>query len=243
VAEEFDPQVVARIVASALEDHKVLPASFVETTLFDRLSSLLCKYMNEADVIWVISQLRAEFLSGFTQMTSPQLQNIIHNCVKCPFTSKPPSQARWNLDDPDVLIVLSNPSIFESYGSELVTQLKSVGFSSARCALSYLTRCNMSAINEEMVNNCLPYLHTEIAVLNPKLIITFGKDVYTAITGASNIKLSEIRERVCFFGPYAIIPENSLAAIQYLKESSAEAQGKLRSTLDIAYKYVYGGTP
>lgn len=240
---EFDPQVVARIVANALEDRKVLPMTFIETTLFDRLSSLLSKYMNEADVIWVISQLRSEFLSGFTHMTSSQLQTIIHNCVKCPSTVKPPTQARWNLDDPDLLLIVPNPNIIEQYGSDLVNALKRAGFNSSRCALSYVTRCSASQLTEDIITQCIPYLHTEIAILNPKLILTLGKVCYSALTGNDVAKLNDVRGQILYFGPYAVLPENSLGALQYLKESDSDAEAKLDSSLNLAYKYIYGGNP
>lgn len=238
---DFDPKEVARIISEALQDQSILPLSFIETTLFDRLNSLLTKYMSQADVVWVVSELRNEFLKGFTSLTTPQLHNIIRNCTKCPEVQRPPVLPSWNTGDPDLMIVVENPAAVEKYLPNLTSALKEAGFSSQRCMLTYLTRCSLRPLTPEVVKRCLPYLHTEIAVVNPKLILTLGLSCYAAMSGDETSKLNEVKGNIFWFGPYAVLPETSLGASAYAQEKSQSTNSNLANSLSIAYSFLYGG--
>lgn len=242
MTEEFDPKEVEQIVAQALADNRLLPMTFIETTLFESLDSLLKKYLPEQDATWVISEMRSKLLSGFTQVTSPQMQTLIHNCIKCPNVERPPVQSKWNLSDPDLLIVLDNPKTFDTFGPELVSCLKSVGFNSSRCGLTYVSRCRADEPDTQQIKNCLPYLHTEVAVLNPKLILTLGKTAFGCLTGESGIKLNEVRGKVMWFGPYAVLPESSIGAMQYNKGKDDKNFDALSSCLHQCKSFLYGGS-
>ncbi len=241
MSDTFDPAVVARIVAEALQNHSVLPLSFIETGLFDRLSSLLSRYMNDADVTWMMSELKSEFLGGFTKVSTEQLHTIVHNCIKCSSVERPPQLPLWNKADPDLMIVAENPSSVTKYLSGLITELKSAGFSSQRCMLTYVTRCSIVKPDEQIIRNCIPYLHTEIACVNPRLIMTLGLPSYAALTGDSNAKLNDVRSNIFWFGPYPILPEVSLAYDYHAQQKGEKVSSSLSSSLATAKTFLYGG--
>lgn len=240
---DFDPKEVAKIIAEALQDQSILPLSFIETNLFDRLNFLLTKYMSQADVVWVISELKKEFLGGFTKLSIQQFNNVVHNCIKCPNVVRPPVPSSWNNADPDLMIIAENPASVKKYQDSLVTALKDARFSSERCMLTYVTRCSSYEIDSQILKNCIPYLHTEVAIVNPKLILTLGLTPYAALCGDGNSKLNEIRGSIFWFGPYAVLPETSLASGFYAQEKNQKTHSFLSGSLNTAYSFLYGGHP
>lgn len=242
VDEEYDPNEVMRIVQQALQDQSILPLTFIETTIFERLTDLLARYMNAQDVTWMISELRQEFFSGFTKMTPQKMYTIIKHCVKCTsMVEAPPVLPSWNCTDPDLMIVAANPLSVGQYSSLLTSSLKQAGFSSQRCVLTYVTRCGSKNPDLQIIKNCLPYLHTEIAVLNPKLIMPLGMGAYSALTGDSVSKFNDVKGSITWMGPYAILPEASLASFVFAQEKTQSLQSHLLSSLSTAHSFLYGG--
>lgn len=239
--DEFDPQEVARIVAQALKDQSVMPLSFIETTLFDRLNSLLVRYMPQADVTWVMSELKNEFLKGFTKMNPERLHGLIQACTKCESVARPPVQPKWNTTDPDLMLIAENPSKVDRHYPMLRDSLRDAGFKSQRCMLTYVTRCSIDKPTATIISNCLPYLHTELAVINPRLVITLGLGPYTALTGDSTSKLNDIKGSIFWFGPYAILPEQSLAGGAHAQERTNSHESYLKASLTTAQTFLYGG--
>lgn len=242
VEEDFDPSQVAKIIAEALQERSILPISFVETSLFSRLSSLLSHYMNPSDVVWVISELRNEFFSGFTSITTKKLHDVVLNCVKCVDVFRPPVLPSWNTADPDLMIIAENPISVGKHSTFLTAALKEAGFSSQRCMLTYVTRCGAKPLTSDSIKNCLPYLHTEMAIVNPKLILTLGLSSYVAVCGNKDAKLNEIKGSIFWFGPFPILPEASLAAGVFAREKSQSMQSYLASSLTTAHAFLYGGS-
>lgn len=239
---EFDPAEVARIVADALRENQILPMSFIETQVFERLTHLLQRYMNYTDVVWVISELKQDLMSGFTRMNSQELHSLISNCVRCRgLVEGSPELPRWNKTDPDLMLIAENPKFVEQHMGMLAAGLKAAGFASARCCLTYLTRCPVVKVDPVVVKNCIPYLHTEIAVMNPKLIITLGLPVYTALTGDHTSRLGDITNSVTWLGPYAVIPEKSLAASAHSQEKSQSINPLMSYSFTTAFQFLYGG--
>lgn len=239
-SDEFDPSEVALIIAQALADKTILPLSFVETKLFDKLNSLLVRYHSQADTTYIISELKNEFLGGFTKMSSSQLHGIIHHCVQCESLPHPPVLPSWNTVDPDMMIVVENPSKTVHFMPFLKSSLKDAGFSSQRCMLTYMSRCVVDKPTATTIKSCLPYLHTEMAVIKPKLILTLGLSCYAAITGDGGSQLNDIRGSILWFGPYAVLPEASLGAGSYAQQKNQGLQSYLTGPLGTAYTFLYG---
>jgi hypothetical protein len=239
--QQFDPVDVSRLIAEALNERTVLPLSFIETSVFEHLSHMLTQYMNAADVSYVISELRSYLFQGFTKFSPKQLHDIIKHCRKCDNVEHPPILPSWNCSDPDLMILAENPSSIGQYSQILVDSLKDAGFSSQRCILTYVTRCKAYKPDNLIVSNCLPYIHTEIAALNPKLILPLGLTAYTAITGDSSVKLSDIRGSIRWVGPYAILPEASLAWGAHAKNKDTTQKSYMHASLTKAHHFLYGG--
>jgi uracil-DNA glycosylase len=240
--QEFDPDEVARIVKEALATNKILPMSFIETGLFERLTSLLSTYMNPTDVVFVISELKEYFFSGFTKMTAQTLHSAVHNCRKCQEITIDPKLPLWNSSDPDLMIIVENPVILNDHLTILAKALKLAGFSSQRCSLTFVSRCPVFKPSQQVLQNCIPYLHTEIACLNPKLILTLGLTPLVSLTGDNSLKLSDVKGSVIWLGPYAVLPDRSLAGIARGKDDPDDIVSTLMPSLKKAYSFLYGGT-
>jgi uracil-DNA glycosylase family 4 len=242
VEDEFDPAEVARIVADALRENQILPMTFIETQVFERLTHLLQRYMPYTDVVYAISELKQDLMSGFTRMSSQELHTLVSNCIRCGnLVDGNPVLPSWNRTDPDLMLIAENPASMSQHMALLTTGLKAAGFSSQRCTLTYLTRCPTRTPDPVVVKNCIPYLHTEIAIMNPKLIITLGMSVYTALTGDHTSRLNDIKNTVMWLGPYPIIPEMSLAASAHSQEKSQSINSLMSYSFTTAYQFLYGG--
>lgn len=228
------------IVSSALHSEKTLPFSFLETHLYDRLSQLLVRYMPASDVLYVISEIKNDLYRGFTNLQAKDLHTLIHHCKKCP-NVKSPVLPSWNCTDPDLLIVVENPYAIDKYGEYLFSALKQAGFTSQRCMLTHATRCKIYEITQQNVDSCVPYLHTELAITNPKLILTLGLTSFQNLTGDINSKLNEIKGTVRFWGTYSILPEISLGSLYHSKEKGEGAYEGFVASLEKAHDYLYSG--
>lgn len=241
---EFDPQEVLKIIQSALKDHVTLTATFVETQMYEQLSFLLSKYMSEADITWMLGEIRENFYSGFTKLTSPEFYGIIQNCRKCPIqvVDTPGQASVWNTEDPDLMIVVDTPATLHQYGNDIARHLKAAGFTSARCNLTYYVRCFPKAQDyKAAIKNCIPYLHTEIAMLSPKLILPLGMTAYTCITGIKPNAFKEVKGDIMWFGPFAILPESSYGSMAYSKTKTAEEIDQyFTSVYNKAHSFIYG---
>lgn len=239
---DFDPKVVAALVAEALEDYSILPITFLETDLYQRLFQLLQKYIPVPEVNLVLHELRQSFYNGFTSISPQTFYSLLNACKKCASTTLTidPQLPAWNRANPDLLILAENPLSIHSHIDKMTSHLKKSGFSSATCCLTYVTRCPSQAINSQIVKNCLPYLYTEIAILNPKLILTLGSAAYSAITGDPNPSLIDIKSIPKWFGSLLVIPEVSYGWAYHKKEKYDTIDENYISTYTQAYKILYG---
>jgi len=239
VAEEAE--LVTPVVVSSAAQSKLLPFSFLETQLYDKMSKLLTSYMPAADIRYMISEIKSDLFAGFTKIDSKQLHTVIHHCKKCPNVSGSPILPSWNCTDPDLMIIVESPTIIERYGSFLFNALKQTGFSSNRCVLTYVTRCKVKELTQQNVDSCLPYLHTELPILNPKVIMPLGLSVFQFLTGDINSKLNEIKGIVRSWGTYSIIPEVSLGTLYHANEKGQGAYDAFVASLEKTYNYLYLG--
>jgi DNA polymerase len=73
--------------------------------------------------------------------------------------------------------------------------------------LSYIVKCKL--VNSQKpshieVSNCKDYLHQELSIIKPKLIVTLGEDSFNYLTGNTN-SFSQTRQRVLKFMDYDLI--------------------------------------
>jgi DNA polymerase len=73
--------------------------------------------------------------------------------------------------------------------------------------LSYIVKCKL--VNSQKpshieVSNCKDYLHQELSIIKPKLIVTLGEDSFNYLTGNTN-SFSQTTQRVLKFMDYDLI--------------------------------------
>lgn len=227
------------VTVSASTQSKVLPWSFLESQLYDRMSKLLEGYLPVADIRYMLTEIKQDLFAGFTTLSSQQLHTVIHHCVKCTNVVHPAVLPSWNCVDPDLYILVENPAAIERYGKLLFNALKEVGFSSNRCMLTHATRCKATELTTTNFDNCVPYLHTELAIVNPKLVLTLGLPAFSALTFDSASKLTEIRGLIRSWGVYSILPEISLGSLSYANEKDQRVYGSFFASLQKAFNYCY----
>jgi uracil-DNA glycosylase len=237
---EFDPQEVARIVEDALRESNTIHASFIDILILEKLSELLPGYMNSADVTYMLSKIRQEIYKSFRIPSSSSLHNVISHCKKCADEiSVNPQAPTWNVVDPDLMIIGMNPNSIQPFSSMMVKALQGAGFTSNRCTLTYLTRCPMNDVSTSCISNCVPYLHTEIHALKPKLIMTLGLEVYAAVTGDDVSKNREVVGTMKWFGLYPILHQYALGYVANAVKKNQGNTDQFDNIFRQAYKFIY----
>lgn len=240
--EEYSSVEVAELVAEALSDSPTMPVSWLETRLYEGLYNKLSKYMDRNDLLVALTDLRTDFFEGFTHTTPESLHKVCKRCRLCEGVKHPASTPSWNVVDPDLMIVVENPTVALAYSDFLTTALKSVGFAGDRCMLTYLTRCPApnNEIEDQWIANCTPYLHSEMQACSPKLTLSLGAKCWGAITGDYHHRISDVEGDITWFGLYPMLPGMSLAWYAYgANKSSNRGNGKFIDLLTVAHNFVY----
>lgn len=238
---EFDPVEIARIIEDALRESTTPHASFLDIQVMAKLNELLPQYMNPADASYIINSIRHDVYEGFKIPSSEHLHKVIDRCIKCADEIDPnPQRPHWNVMDPDLLLVAANPESIRNYGDLLASSLKQSGFRSDRCCQTFVTRCPMEKPSNQCIKNCVPYLHTEIHALKPKLIIALGLEAYVAVTGNSNQQMKSILGRVQWFGLYPVLVQYSPGYFTNLVEKTTTDVSQYVSIFKQAHSHIYG---
>ncbi len=241
-SQEYSSAEVTQLVAEALAESPTLSMSWLETQLFGSLYKKLSTYMNPADVLVMLTDLRQEFFQGFTSTTPVNLHKVCKRCRKCENVKHPAVDPWWNVTDPDLMIVVENPTVSSAHQEFLVTALKTAGFRSNRCMLTFMTRCPAATpdITDAYIANCTPYLHSEMAACSPKLTLVLGAKTWGALTGDTVHKISELEGEVTWFGMYGLLPGMSLAwYARSAANSENRGNGRFIDLLSVAYNFLY----
>jgi len=246
--QEFDEDEVLALVAKALESKgqdafrviTKLPLSFGDTIVLEKLDSILSKYFNKADVQMVLHELRDIQLTGFpVDKTLEQLHLITKNCRRCPDAIPGATIPFWNVTDPDVVFVTDTP-YFDPSSMEYFTKTASgVGFTSSRLCMTFVNRClkkSKTKHSQEEIQSCIPYLHNELQVLRPKLVVPLGL-IATCSLLPAKIHMNEERGRIVWLGPWPILPTFSPS---YVLRGAGNLPQLFEQDLQKAYNFVYG---
>lgn len=239
---EYSQVETSELIEEALSARPTLPQSWLETRIYERLYTSLSKYLDRPDLLFALSELRGEFLEGFTHTTPQKLHDVCSRCRLCDKVGHPATVPSWNVTDPDLMIVVENPTVITRHSEFLVTALKAAGFKSNRCMLTYMTRCaiEVKEIEPEFIANCTPYLHTEMTACNPKLVLLLGSKVWGAVTGDVTHKISDLEGEVTWFGMFPLLSGMSLAWYSYSADNSPNrGNGRFVDLLSTAYSFLY----
>jgi DNA polymerase len=211
-----------------------LHVGFMETDMLELLSTHLSNKLPESAIAEIYQDLRVDLLSRKSNNQLKDLHTVILNCKKCEIQQTSPELPKWNVKDPDVLFILDNPSLDQESVNFFLSSLKEAKFDSTRVCLTYVNRCPVKRkyTNQE-VFNCSPYLHHEIQLLNPKLIVTLGSSPLISLLGL-DVKLKEYRGNLLWLGYWPIMPTYSPI---YAIKNGQNLQDQFISDIKSAYKH------
>lgn len=197
------------VPANPLHPKYGMHVGFMETDMLELLSDHLSNKIPLSAVSEIYQDLRLDLLSRKSNHQIKDLHTVILNCRKCEMQQTTPELPKWNVKNPDVLFITDNPSLDSDSVSFFLSALKEAGFESSNVCLTYVNRCPVKRkyTNQE-VFNCSPYLHNEIQLLNPKLIVTLGSVPLISLLGL-DVKLKEYRGNLTWLGYWPIIPTYS----------------------------------
>lgn len=240
---EFDEQDVLDIVRQALEEGKTfggppMALSFGEGHLLETVSEKLSKYLNKADIQMFLDDLRDALYADVDIGDLKTLHSRAKNCKKCPAITSQATLPQWNLTDPDLYLLTDAPGFPKDALSLFLNTLKSTGWTSRRIALSYVNRCPVMGRKHDVneINNCVPYLQTEIQLLKPKLIMPMGLIPSAAFLGP-DINLGQERGKIRWIGPWAILPTYSPS---HVVRGGGQLKVNFESDLNSAFEFLYG---
>ena len=213
---EFSEELLASLIDEALNEKgtsKLQPASGLHLSLLDTdfmqiAFQALARKMPISEASEAIQDMRDELLTRVVSMSITDLHTVTNNCIKCKIdsTSELP---KWNVKNPDLVIVIESPSLDPNAISFMVDSIKQAGFVSDQLCLTYVNRCPKSSKYEHQeIINCSPYLHTELQILNPKLTLTMGGLATSVILG-TEVKIKDYRGNITWLGGWPILPTYS----------------------------------
>lgn len=209
--EDFDEQLVLDIVAQALSNNpdSTNPFSSVhlglgESDILSEIYSTFSKYVPEYKVSELFQDLKSHILSRKISLTLNDLHTITHNCRKCnsSFKSELP---KWNTTNPDIVIISESPNFNNESIDVLINACKQASIKSENICLTYVNRCPVNrSYTPQEVTNCSSFLHQEIQLLNPKIIVTLGSVPASIIFGAP-IKIRDYRGSINWLGYWPVV--------------------------------------
>ncbi len=239
---EFSEAELNSLIEEALssDESKFIPKSglhlgFMETELLEIVYNNLTGLIHDSALTTLFKDIRSEILSRKVNYKIKDFHTVTKNCNKCDIGSISPELPKWNVTNPDVLFIIDSPNMQQEAITLFLKALKQAGFDSSKVCLTYVNRCPVKRkFTNQEIFNCSPYLHTEIQLLNPKLIVTLGSlPAYTLF--GSEIKIKEYRGNISWLGYWPIITTYSPA---YALKAGQSVADHLLSDIKTAHTFV-----
>ena len=238
---EFSEAELNSLIEEALSsgESKFIPKSglylgFMETELLEIVYKNLTGLIHDSALTTLFKDIRSELLSRKVNYKIKDFHTVTKNCNKCDVGSISPELPKWNVTNPDVLFVIDSPNMQQEVVSLFLKFLKDAGFDSTKVCLTYVNRCPVKRkFTNQEIFNCSPYLHHEIQLLNPKLIVTLGSSPLISLLGL-DVKLKEYRGNLLWLGYWPIIPTYSPI---YAIKNGQNLQDQFISDIKSAYKH------
>jgi uracil-DNA glycosylase family 4 len=240
---EFSEKDLESLIQEALseESSKLSPKSGLslglgESHLLEHAYEVFQKHIPNERLVSLFQELRDLNLTVKNPYSLSDLHTVTKNCKKCPAAVSSSEFPKWNSKNPDVLFIVENPRIDKESADLFVSTMKSAGFDSTKVCMTYVTRCsfNKKPENEEIMN-CSPYLHTEIQLLNPKIIVTFGLLPLATLLNSS-VQLKQYRGNISWLGYWPILSTYSPI---YCIKSGQQHIDEFVSDIKQAYNFCY----
>lgn len=241
--EEFSEEELNKLIAEALSENTVsanpvVPSGnylgLAETDIMEQLHERLSKKIIESELLEVFQEVRKDILIRKKRLTLQELHTVTKNCKKCSIDSSS-ELPKWNVKDPEVVIVVDSPSIQQEGVDFMIESFKEAGLSSSSLCLTYVNRCPAYRKYEfDEVKNCTPYLHSEIEILNPKLVLCLGATPASLLFGAP-LKMKDIRGTIKWLGSWPIL---STYSPMYAIKSGEYSIESFKNDIKLAKQFV-----
>jgi len=241
---DFNQKQLNQIISSALDD-SVVPIDrlygqlgFMESQVIESIFTAFKDRIGETDLINVIRDSRIPAISVKNNFKITDLHTVTKNCSKCKSSlSVDPQLPKWNVNNPDVVFIMDSPLLTQQVTSLFVAALKKSGFNSNQICLTYLVRCPVisSSIDDVIIGNCSNYLHQEIQIMNPKLVVPIGSNPLKLFFGP-DAKIKTYKGKITWLGSWPIFPIYSLL---YILKIGASAEEIFYADMLQAYQFCY----
>ena len=241
---DFDPTQLEEIISNALDD-SVAPIDrqygqlgYMESQVVESIFTAFEDRIGQTDLISIIRDSRIPVLSTQNNFKITDLHTITHNCKKCQKQiSVDPQLPKWNVTNPDVVFIMDSPSLSQQASALFISALKAAGFSSDKVCLTYLVRCPVNSTNfdQSIIDSCSHYLHQEIQIMNPKLVIPVGNNVLKIFFG-QDAAIKTYKGKITWLGSWPIFPVYSLL---YILKAGASAEETFQADMLQAYHFCY----
>ena len=208
--EEFSEDEVTLFVKRALTQHEgkhpfsANHLGLAETDLLQSLHQRLSKRFIESEVNDIFQDVRTDIIARKVPITLTELHTVTRNCTKCKLAATA-ELPKWNVTDPDIVVVIESPSLPSEAVGVMIEAFKTAGVQSGQLCLTYVNRCPVQRKHEDHeISNCVPYLHSEIQLLNPKLIVCLGNLPASVLFGVP-LKMKDIHGEVRWLGYWPIL--------------------------------------
>lgn len=210
---EFDEEELDKLIAYALGQSEAanpfvnsgLHLGIAESEILFKLHETLSKRFSESEVNDIFQEVRGEINKSTFKLDLKSIHTIAKNCNKCAISATA-ELPKWNIQDPDIVVVIDSPSLPQDAVSLMLNSFKEIGLSSNQLCLTYVNRCPVQRKYEpQEVLNCSPYLHSELLALNPKLILCLGGTPTAALFGAAAKSLKDFRGEITWLGNWPIM--------------------------------------
>jgi DNA polymerase len=241
--DDFSQEDLDSLIKEALsgENSKLIPKTGLylglgETNLLSHIYETFAKHIPNDKLTTLFQDVRSNILTSNNNVNLKDLHTVTKNCRKCSTMLESSELPKWNYQNPDVLFILDNPKLDQESTDLFISTIKSVGFNSSNVCLTYVTRCPVSRKIENIeITNCSGFLHTEVQLINPKLIVTLGLLPLATLLNA-DVQLKQYRGILSWLGYWPIIPTYSPA---YCTRSSGQYSEQFISDIQQAYQFCY----
>ena len=176
-----------------------------------------------------------------------ELQMLVENCYLCEL-----SKSRKNVlfgegnINASLMIIFDEPTATEDElkrfyvgktGEQIVKMIENVlPLKKEDIYITNLVKCkSTNGINVSHYNSCSSYLHKQIELVNPKLIVTFGEKTYQYLSNDTSV-FNQVRGHLMQFKNRKLIPTHSISYLLRNPSSKKEAfvdMLKIKSILEL----------
>ena len=210
---------------------------YAESTIFQVLENELSGRMPQSELTDLFQKARDGLIKNKITLNLKDLHTQTVNCRKCKSFTPSPNLPMWNVKNPDVVFVLEYPIYSKEIAEILMKVLKKAGFSSSQVCLTYINRCNYPKRKFEQTEilNCSPYVHMELQLINPKIIVCLGSLPASVLYG-KEIQIKDYRGKVNFLGSWPVAVTYSPYGITRSGESNLD---NMNADFKMIYNYLY----